>query len=159
MILTALLNSCSQHFDQTALARATDAGRATSIRLTLATAVPSPETPTPIPYDPPRSLENSSRSLLAVVENNQIETRKEPSRTVYHQAIERPGKLEEILKPRVILRRSHQVGNLQRCEPRHSRAHGAPQSQTLRPPRLLASRKLCSFRKIEKSVRLTKRAG
>ena len=70
MIVAALLNSCSQHFDQTALARATDADRATSIRLTLATAVPSPETPTPIPYDPPRPLEISSRSLLAAVENN-----------------------------------------------------------------------------------------
>ena len=156
--MTALLNSCSQHFDQTALARATDADRATPIRLTLATAVPSPETPTPIPYDPPRPLEISSRSLLAAVENNQIEARKEPSKTVYHQAIGRPGKLEEILKPRVILCRSHQVGNLQRREPRQARAHGAPQSRTLRPPRLRPSRKLCSFRKIEKSVRVTLRA-
>jgi hypothetical protein len=103
LIVMALLNTCWQHFDQTALARVTDADRATSIRLTLATAVPSPEAPTPIPYDPHRPLEISSRSLLVAVENNQIEARKEPSRTVYHQAKWRPGKSEEILKPRVIL--------------------------------------------------------
>ena len=103
-------------------------------------------------------LEISSRSLLATIENNQIEAHNEPSRSVYHQAIRRPGKLAEILKPGVILCRSQQVGNLQRCKPHQPGAQRAPTSRALPLLHLCTSRKLRLLRKIRKSLRGRKSA-
>jgi hypothetical protein len=66
--------------------------------------------------------------------------------------------LKEILKIGVMLCRSHQVGNFQQREPYEvgnstRRAAGA-NVPTVAP---CASRKVCSFRKIKKSLRVSSR--